>query len=172
MADVGERMSEEGSVLLKNDNNALPLSENELSKVSLLGFASYFPNKGAILGPTAAENQGTDADTVDLVGALEERGFTLNDTLKAMYNSDTLKNIFKSEVESWTGTVEYYNLTAPAVGGVYSDKEPSVKELDDADSNWRDSLNDSNVLIVTLGRAGSENADYEPGSRVWIRQTV
>ena len=163
MADVGERMSEEGSVLLKNDNNALPLSGNELSKVSLLGFASYFPNKGAILGPTAAENQGTDADTVDLVGALEERGFTLNDTLKAMYNSDTLKNIFKSEVESWTGTVEYYNLTAPAVGGVYSDKEPSVKELDDADSNWRDSLNDSNVLIVTLGRAGSENADYEPG---------
>lgn len=163
MQDIGERMSEEGSVLLKNDNAALPLSEDEISKVSLLGFQSYFPNKGAILGPTAAENHGTDADTVDLVGALEARGFSINDTLKEMYNSDGLKNIFKSEVESWTGTVEYNNLTAPAVGGVYSDKEPSIQELDEADSSWKDSLNDNNVMIVTLGRAGSENADYEPG---------
>ena len=75
MQDIGIRMSQEGSVLLKNNNAALPLSAEELGKVSLLGFQSYFPNKGAILGPTAAENHGTDADTVDLVGALEARGF-------------------------------------------------------------------------------------------------
>ena len=162
MADIGERMSEEGSVLLKN-NGALPLTADEIGKVSLLGFSSYFPNKGAILGPTAAENHGTDADTVDLVGALEARGFTLNDTLKNMYNSDGLKAIFKSEVATWTGTMEYLNLTAPAVGGVYTDKEPSVAQLDSADAGWRDSLNASNVLIITIGRAGSENADYTPG---------
>ncbi len=162
MADIGERMSEEGSVLLKN-NGALPLTADETGKVSLLGFSSYFPNKGAILGPTAAENHGTDADTIDLVGALEARGFTLNDTLKKMYNSDGLKAIFKSEVATWTGTMEYLNLTAPAVGGVYTDKEPSVSQLDSADAGWRDSLNASNVLILTIGRAGSENADYTPG---------
>ena len=99
MADIGERMSEEGSVLLKNENNTLPLSAEETGKVSLLGFSSYFPNKGAILGPTAAENHGTDADTVDLVGALEARGFTLNPTLKTLYNGDAAKAIFKSEVD-------------------------------------------------------------------------
>ncbi len=163
MEDIGERMSEEGSVLLKNENMALPLSKEELSKVSLLGFQSYFPNKGAILGPTAAENHGTDADTVDLVGALESKGFTLNDTLKTMYNSDDVKAIFKSEVATWTGTAEYFNLTAPSVGGVYTDKEPSVDELTAADASWQDSLKDSNVMIVTIGRAGSENADYTPG---------
>ena len=162
MADIGERMSEEGSVLLKN-NGALPLTAEETGRVSLLGFSSYFPNKGAILGPTAAENHGTDADTVDLVGALEARGFTLNDTLKGMYTSDGLKAIFKSEVATWTGTMEYLNLTAPSVGGVYTDKEPSLAELDAANGGWRDSLNASNVLIVTISRAGSENADYTPG---------
>ena len=45
IADVGERMSEEGSVLLKN-NGALPLSEEETQKVSLLGFSSYYPVMG------------------------------------------------------------------------------------------------------------------------------
>ena len=162
MEDIGVVMSEEGSVLLKN-NGALPLSTEETGKVSLLGFSSYFPNKGAILGPVAAENHGTDADTVDLVGALEAKGFTLNGTLKSMYNSDALKAIFKSEVATWTGTMEYLNLTAPAVGGVYSDKEPSVSELDKADGSWRDSLAENNILILTIGRAGSENADYTPG---------
>ena len=162
MADIGERMSEEGSVLLKN-NGTLPLTAEETGKVSLLGFSSYFPNKGAILGPTAAENHGTDADTVDLVGALEARGFTLNDTLKGMYTSDGLKAIFKSEVATWTGTMEYLNLTAPSVGGVYTDKEPSIAELDAANGGWRDSLNASNVILVTISRAGSENADYTPG---------
>ena len=163
MQDIGIRMSQEGSVLLKNNNAALPLSAEELGKVSLLGFQSYFPNKGAILGPTAAENHGTDADTVDLVGALEARGFTLNSTLKEMYNSDALKSIFKSEVATWTGTAEYLNLTAPSVGGVYTDKEPSIAEMDSANAGWRDSLNESNVMIITIGRAGSENADYTPG---------
>ena len=45
IADVGERMNEEGSVLLKN-NGALPLSSDETQKVSLLGFSSYYPVQG------------------------------------------------------------------------------------------------------------------------------
>ncbi|MBQ1492618.1 MAG: beta-glucosidase-related glycosidase, partial [Blautia sp.] len=163
MADIGERMSEEGSVLLKNENGTLPLSEEEVGKVSLLGFSSYFPNKGAILGPTAAENHGTDADTVDLVGALKAKGFTINDTLEKLYNSEAMKSIFKSEVATWTGTAEYLNLTAPSVGGVYTDKEPSVADLDAAQGSWKDSIADYPVMILTIGRAGSENADYTPG---------
>lgn len=163
MADIGERMSEEGSVLLKNENSALPLTGEEIGRVSLLGFSSYYPTKGAILGPTAAENHGTDADTVDLVGALEARGFALNPTLKAIYGSDAAKAIFKSEVATWTGTMEYLTLTAPSVGGVYTDKEPSPADLDGIDGSWRDSLAENNIMVLTLGRAGSENADYTPG---------
>ena len=48
--DLGERMSEEGTVLLKNENNALPLSKDETQKLSLLGFSSYYPVQGGDMG--------------------------------------------------------------------------------------------------------------------------
>ncbi len=82
--DLGERMSEEGTVLLKN-NGALPLSAGEKGKVSLLGFSSYYPVRGGIMGSSFIANQGTDADTVDLVQALTAKGFTLNPDLQPLY---------------------------------------------------------------------------------------
>ena len=48
--DVGERMSEEGSVLLKN-NGALPLTQDETQKITLLGFSSYYPYRAVIWVP-------------------------------------------------------------------------------------------------------------------------
>lgn len=68
--DVGERMSEEGSVLLKN-NGALPLTKDETQKITLLGFSSYYPVQGGDMGSSLVENTGTDADTVDMVGAFK-----------------------------------------------------------------------------------------------------
>ena len=73
--DLGERMNEEGSVLLKNENNALPLSEEETQKVTLLGFSSYYPVQGGDFGSTLSVNTGTDADTVDFVQALTAKGY-------------------------------------------------------------------------------------------------
>lgn len=92
--DLGERMSEEGTVLLKN-NGALPLSEDETKKVSLLGFSSYYPVQGGDFGSTLSDNEGTDADTVDLVEAFEAKGYTINPTLQQLY--EDLKEDFKSE---------------------------------------------------------------------------
>ena len=71
--DVGERMSEEGSVLLKN-NGALPLTKDETQKITLLGFSSYYPVQGGDMGSSLSENTGTDADTVDMVGAFKAKG--------------------------------------------------------------------------------------------------
>lgn len=68
--DVGERMSEEGSVLLKN-NGALPLTQDETQKITLLGFSSYYPVQGGDMGSSFIANTGTDADTVDMVGAFK-----------------------------------------------------------------------------------------------------
>lgn len=48
--DLGERMNEEGTVLLKNSNHALPLSEDETQKVTFLGFSSYYPVQGGDFG--------------------------------------------------------------------------------------------------------------------------
>ena len=82
--DLGERMSEEGTVLLKNENNALPLTEDETQKISLLGFSSYYPVQGGDMGSSltangggGTDNGGTDADTVDFVQALSAKGFEI-----------------------------------------------------------------------------------------------
>lgn len=159
--DVGERMSEEGSVLLKN-NGALPLTQDETQKITLLGFSSYYPVQGGDMGSSYIENTGTDADTVDMVGAFKAKGFGLNQTVADMY--EALKPTYKSEVQSWGGTVEYNHITAPSTTGVFSSKEPSQAAMDSQDAGWKDSMNDNNVMIVTIARSASENGSYNPGT--------
>lgn len=159
--DVGERMSEEGSVLLKN-NGALPLTKDETQKITLLGFSSYYPVQGGDMGSSLVENTGTDADTVDMVGAFKAKGFGLNQTVADMY--EALRPTFKSEVQSWGGTIEYNHITAPSTTGVFSSKEPSQAALDGQNAAWKDSMNDNNVMIVTIARSASENGSYNPGT--------
>lgn len=159
--DVGERMSEEGSVLLKN-NGALPLTKDETQKITLLGFSSYYPVQGGDMGSSFVENTGTDADTVDMVQAFKAKGFGLNQTVADMY--EALQPTFKSEVQSWGGTIEYNHITAPSTTGVFSSKEPSQAALDGQNAAWKDSMNDNNVMIVTIARSASENGTYMPGT--------
>ena len=159
--DLGERMSEEGTVLLKNENNALPLSKDETQKLSLLGFSSYYPVQGGDMGSSLNENKGTDADTVDFVEALNAKGFGINEELQKLYKS--LEADFKTEVNMWGNIMEYYHITAPATDGVFASKEPSQEKMDSVDDKWKDSMDDYNVMLVTIGRSSTENGTYLPG---------
>ena len=159
--DLGERMSEEGTVLLKNENNALPLSKDETQKLSLLGFSSYYPVQGGDMGSSLNENKGTDADTVDFVEALDAKGFKINEDLHDLYKS--LESEFKTEVNMWGNIMEYYHITAPATDGVFASKEPSQEKMDSVDDKWKDSMDDYNVMLVTIGRSSTENGTYLPG---------
>lgn len=159
--DLGERMSEEGTVLLKNENNALPLSKDETQKLSLLGFSSYYPVQGGDMGSSLNENKGTDADTVDFVEALDAKGFKINEDLHDLYKSLELE--FKTEVNMWGNIMEYYHITAPATDGVFASKEPSQEKMDSVDDKWKDSMDDYNVMLVTIGRSSTENGTYLPG---------
>ena len=105
-------MSEEGTVLLKN-NGALPLSAEEKGKISLLGFSSYHPCVGGVMGSSLTPAVGTTADTVDLVQALAARGFSYNPALEAMYAS--LLSSYQTEVQSWGGTITYDTINAAGV---------------------------------------------------------
>ena len=156
--DLGERMSEEGTVLLKNENNALPLTKDETQKLSLLGFSSYYPVQGGDMGSSLNENKGTDADTVDFVEALDAKGFKINEDLQKLYKS--LESEFKTEVNMWGNIMEYYHITTPATDGVFSSKEPSQEKMD---SEWKKSMDDYNVMLVTIGRSSTENGTYLPG---------
>lgn len=159
--DLGERMSEEGTVLLKNENNALPLSKDETQKLSLLGFSSYYPVQGGDMGSSLSVNKGTDADTVDFVEALNAKGFGINEDLQKLYKS--LESEFKTEVNMWGNIMEYYHITAPATDGVFASKEPSQEKMDSVDDKWKDSMDDYNVMLVTIGRSSTENGTYLPG---------
>ena len=130
--DLGERMSEEGTVLLKNENNALPLSKDETQKLSLLGFSSYYPVQGGDMGSSLNENKGTDADTVDMVQAFEAKGYSLNPTVQNMYLG--MKEDFKSEAVLPWGVTTYYRATSPAIGGTFTSLEPSQEKLDKAET--------------------------------------
>ncbi len=159
--DLGERMNEEGSVLLKNDG-ALPLSEKEIKKVSLLGFSSYFPVQGGDMGSSLDVNVGTDADTVDLVTAFTSKGFKFNPTVKKLYES--LKASFKStRIMPWGQAFDYYRTSSPSIGGTFKSLEPAIKILNKASPSWQSTLNDYNVMIVTFARGASENGNYTPG---------
>ena len=114
------------------------------------------------MGSSLVENTGTDADTVDMVGAFKAKGFGLNQTVADMY--EALQPTFKSEVQSWGGTIEYNHITAPSTTGVFSSKEPSQAALDGQNAAWKDSMNDNNVMIVTIARSASENGSYNPGT--------
>lgn len=158
--DLGERMSEEGSVLLKN-NGALPLTEAELSKVTLLGFSSYYPVQGGDFGSVLSENNGTDADTADLAEAFAAKGISINPAVRSMY--EDLKEDYKSEVILPWGMTTYYRTTAPSTTGYFTSLESSVERLTQVSDTWQESIRDYPVIIVTIARAAGENSNYMPG---------
>jgi beta-glucosidase len=158
--DLGERVSEEGSVLLKNDG-ALPLGGDETKRVSLLGFSSYYPVQGGDMGSVVSQNEGTDADTVDMVTAFKEKGFSINETLQSLYES--MKDDFSTEINNFGQKTTVNRITAPMIGEKFSGKEPSQDQMNKASSDWKSSLNDNNVMIVTIARASGENRAYMPG---------
>ncbi len=161
VAELGERMQEEGSVLLKN-NGALPLTEEETQHVTLLGFSSYYPVMGGDMGSSLTENEGTDADTVDFVEALEAKGYSINQTVSDLYAS--LEDSFTTEVNNFGMISEVTRITAPATDGVFSSMEPSQELLASADEDWQSSMDEDNIMIITIARAAGENRTYLPGT--------
>lgn len=162
---VGRHVSEEGSVLLKNDNAALPLKTEELGKVSMLGYGSYDLVLG---GDVGAEIDYTNSHPINLIESMENKGFSINPTLKQMYKENTkLKSIIKNNVDHWGTNEVVYRNTCPIADegekGLYTDHEPSASDLSSANSAWKDTLCQNNVMIITFSRAGGENRNYLPG---------
>lgn len=159
--DLGERVSEEGSVLLKN-NNTLPLKG---TKVTLFGMGSMYPFLGGVMGSSVIGE-----DQVDLVTALQERGFEVNPTMIDIYT--TLGTIQTGEKQTWTGTAPIFGLRPAEFATPYAPSEPSVDAYTDsvddfgggAEENYQDSFKDYNdAAIIVISRPGSEGNDYYPG---------
>jgi len=130
-----EEAVEQGSVLLKNDNNCLPLKENE-RKVTLFGDGSknLFMRSGA---GGAAPNEEL---VVNLGPAFESNGFQINRTVYDALASYTRQNLASPSTKVEKGT------------GIYTD---AVKATFDEYSD---------AAIVTFVRIGTENTDPSAGN--------
>lgn len=160
------RQGQEGTVVMKNDNAALPIASDKT--VALFGLAAYAPYPYSS-GDLKAGND----DAVDLVGALEEAGVTINAKLKDFYNG--MMNLHEEEVPNmWTGEITiqsaYDVIYSTTVGDMqpYQINEPSpdrwVSEFG-ADANWQSWIDRSNTVgVVVFARPAGEGNTYAPGS--------
>ena len=143
---------EEGSVLLKNEDNALPLSEDETS-VTLFGHSVVQP----LYKSNSAGSSGYEGKyCIDLYTALSDAGFEINDTLYNAYKeSDTMRSsgvaAFGQEATEWSLGEEDISF--------YTDKFRQ---------SWEDNYND--VAIVMLSREGGEGAELYMEDEAGISQ--
>ena len=132
-----EQLVAEGLVLLKNEDGALPLADDE-KNIALLGQNSVdFVYGGAGSGSVSIDNAPT------LKSVLEENGFKVNAALWDFYTSGAGKN-YRKEVPDSSGDGDFAVNEVPQ--SVYTDAV--MKSMDGDD-----------VGIVVLGRNGGESAD-------------
>ena len=126
---------EQGSVLIKNDNDCLPLKKDE-RKVTLFGTGSknLFMRSGA---GGAAPNED---NVITMLDGFKEAGFEVNETVYNSYKEFTRQDLAKPATEVEEGTSIY----TPELTGTF------------------DEYNDA--AIVTIVRIGTENTDPSAGN--------
>lgn len=138
----GVNEAEEGMVLLRNEDNALPLSPSEVN-ITLFGHAVVQPlyrNKSA--GSNAYE---TEAG-IDLYEAFSNAGFRINDQLFNAYKESPTKR-----------GVAGFNFKTQKTS-VWSFGEENISfYTDEIKSSWENDYND--VAVVMLAREGGEGSE-------------
>lgn len=140
-----EDVVEEGLVLLKNENKALPLANNE-KKVALFGQNSVdFVYGGSGSGSIDSSKAPTLKD------ALENDGLEVNETLWNFYK---------------TGAGSSYRKQMPGADGhgIFAVNEVPLEKYSE---EVKASFKNSDVAICSIGRAGGESSDlpsYELGN--------
>ena len=132
--DLGNDISDEGMVLLKNQGGALPLAKG--SAINVWGWGSTNP----IYGGTGSGSLSKDNPTTSLLDGLHNAGFTTNDELTSLYTA--------------------YRAERPEVGMFKADwslPEPTQdKYSDDLLSN---ATAFGDTAVVTIARSGGEGFD-------------
>ncbi len=141
--DLNQKIVEEGIVLLKNKDKALPVKTG--SKVTVLGKSSVNPYY--VGGGSASGADGSGLGGVkyyDLYDSLTNAGFEYNPALKAFYDDETKSG--KGD-DGGSGTGQVAKITGETPMASYTDTEKnSFAQYNDA-------------AIVVLSRWGGEGAD-------------
>ena len=127
---VNELIAQEGMILFKNNDGALPLPKG--AKVSLFGYAAYNPNAGASMNGGDA-SAGAAIAQASVVSSMKDAGFELNPALEKTY----------SEVVAETGATSDWGMM-----GAYRAVYPY----------WQNSFADYGDAAVIVLRAGADPA--------------
>ena len=146
-AAVTRQSAAEGMVLLKNDNNALPLSEN-IKNIAAYGVTSYdFISGGSGSGDV------NSAYTVSLIEGLENSGFILNKDLRSEYEN-YWEEVRKIEAAKPISTDILASHTA----------KPRPEEIVPDAQSLNNHANTSDIALITIGRVSGEFIDRKiPG---------
>jgi len=143
--EIIEETMEEGAVLLKNENGALPLAKGDA--VNLYGIASYYSVvAGQGSGVGSVKNDGETKNVVTLEEGFTAAGLSVNQTLNNWYKNRKMQDV---EIGKRGGTL---------VGGGTQQSQYVVK-----DANWNDlpaeKSNGAKAGIVVFGRNSGEAID-------------
>ena len=152
----------EGAVLMKNENNALPLSSSE-TKVTLLGVNTASISAGS-------QGEGTNAmggEQTTLADGLTQSGFSVNPSTVELYSKLYYSDDYKFETKLTNTTDESMAITTVYKYGHnsagFSNQEPWM--IGEVETSWyTDEIestyaNYSDAAIVTLTRVGGEGSD-------------
>lgn len=132
--DLVSKIQGEGTVLLENKNNSLPLAKG--TKINVFGIGSVATTYGG-----SGSGASDESNNITIYQGLEEAGFELNPDLVSFYESNKPK---KDEQNN-------FNLT----GGDYN-----IHELSSVTREMMDSALDySDTAIVVYSRNGGEGGD-------------
>lgn len=139
-AAVTRQSATEGMVLLKNDNNALPLAA-DVKKVALFGCTSY----DFVAGGTGSGNVNR-AYTVSLLDGLKNVGYEVNESLKPIYEQHI-------EAEKKRNTPDPTNTFANFM------PIPRPVEMTLTPEQIQTQVANTDVALITLGRMSGEFED-------------
>ena len=135
--EMCQELEREGMVLLKNENNALPLKQE--AKVSLLGQNSV----DLVYGGAGAGSVDT-SKAGNLKEAMESAGFQVNQALWDFYETGA-GSAYRKEVPSVTGQ-----------GNLAAHEVPRSEYTDEVLQSFQEY---GDAAIVVIGRGGSESMD-------------
>ena len=135
---VSIEQAAEGVVLLKNDNNTLPLTSDE-RKVSLIGYGSHNP----VYCGAGSVSWNTTGDRSDFYDAFEYYGFEINEDLHQYYT----KNFGDRDTKEGQSEM---------TGGDFTIYDRDISEYE---KYLVSGGKNGDVAIVTISRMGGENND-------------
>jgi beta-glucosidase len=138
-AQISKTVAEDGMVLLKNNNSALPFNRN-IHKVALFGINGY----DLIAGGTGSGDV-NKAYTVSLEQGLSNAGYAIDNNIKNIYTGYIQEEKIKHPKKSFFE--EFRNPTPP------------VKEYLAGSDIINNAATDEDVAIISIGRNAGEGRD-------------